>query len=275
MSSPSPSVDRLMGEHHIRFVEKITSGDVVLMRFKDPAPGYAVTMHTPSTEVGNIAAHAIGDTLDVVLVPPLQAGLAEWLVETNDPDAIPPVYVKYRGVELLWRPGRAILQCDAEQAESLLSAVVEFAHYERELRRLEDEVAAAWVDLDEDRPLAFDVTTASLRRSEVVGERMEQTLRRRMRLARIESHLYSPDPKLTTAAQKLGEELREKGRTEARTEIVDGQIEVFEHIYEMSSQRMGEYRAARQGHIMEWVIIVLLAAEALLMLAQTISKTRT
>jgi hypothetical protein len=31
----------------------------------------------------------------------------------------------------------------------------------------------------------------------------------------------------------------------------------------MSAQRMGEYRAARQEDILEWVIIVLLAAEAL------------
>jgi uncharacterized Rmd1/YagE family protein len=53
---------------------------------------------------------------------------------------------------------------------------------------------------------------------------------------------------------------------------VDGQLEVFEHIYEMSAQRMGEYRAARQEAILEWVIIVLLAAEALLMAVQTLPR---
>jgi uncharacterized Rmd1/YagE family protein len=53
---------------------------------------------------------------------------------------------------------------------------------------------------------------------------------------------------------------------------VDGQLEVFEHIYEMSAQRMGEYRAARQEGILEWVIIVLLAAEALLMAVQTLPR---
>jgi uncharacterized Rmd1/YagE family protein len=35
---------------------------------------------------------------------------------------------------------------------------------------------------------------------------------------------------------------------------------------------MGEYRAARQEHVLEWIIIVLLAAEMLLMLAQTVWK---
>ena len=36
----------------------------------------------------------------------------------------------------------------------------------------------------------------------------------------------------------------------------------------MSAQRMGEYRAAQHGSILEWIIIVLLAAEALPMAMQ-------
>jgi hypothetical protein len=33
---------------------------------------------------------------------------------------------------------------------------------------------------------------------------------------------------------------------------------------------MGEYRAARQEHVLEWIIIVLRAAEMLILLAQTV-----
>ena len=43
----------------------------------------------------------------------------------------------------------------------------------------------------------------------------------------------------------------------------------------MGSQRMGEFRAARQEHTLEWIIIVVLAAEVLLMLAQTFWKHTT
>jgi uncharacterized Rmd1/YagE family protein len=54
---------------------------------------------------------------------------------------------------------------------------------------------------------------------------------------------------------------------------VDGQLEVFEgHVYEMSGQRMGEYRAAREEHVLEWVIIVLLAAELVLLLVPMVWK---
>jgi uncharacterized Rmd1/YagE family protein len=57
-----------------------------------------------------------------------------------------------------------------------------------------------------------------------------------------------------------------------RLETADGQLEVFEGVYEMSGQRMGEYRAAREEHVLEWVIILLLAAELLLLLVQTVWK---
>lgn len=245
---------------HIRFVDVAQPGEVVLARFTDPAPRCAVLTQS---EVG-------GDALEVVLLSPAEGepGLAKWLEETEDVDAAPAVSVKLRGVELRWRPGRAALECDAEQAELLLPALAEFAHYEGELRRIEDEIAQGWAAAEEDRPLAFEVTAADLRRSDEVGGRMAGALGRRMRLARMEAHLFAPDVRFSPAGQRLGEALREKAQVEARAEIVDGQLEVFEHIYEMGAQRMGEYRAAHQEAILEWVIIVLLAAEALLMAVQ-------
>ena len=194
-------------------------------------------------------------------------------MEKSGDQSVPPVFVKVRGVELMWRPGRVLLQCDSEQTESLLPAVVEFTHYESELRRIEYEIAETWEELEQDKALAFDVTTADLERSAVVGARMNRVLQRRIRFARIEPHLYEATASLTAAGRKLGEELREKARIEARLETVDAQLEVFEGIYEMSGQRMGEYRAARQEHVLEWIIIVLLAAEMLLLLAQIVWKS--
>ncbi len=282
MSEAVQALYRGANERRIRFVEQIASDDAVLMTFKDPAPGYAILAEDPATATREVAAGPRGDALDVVLLPlstvpqgaPLgtNLGYAEWLEKTIDPGA-PPVYVKYRGVELMWRPGSAMLQCDPEQAESLLSAVVEFTHYECELRRIEQEIANTWAELEQDKALAFEVTPSDLERSQAVGARMNHVLQRRIRLARIEPHLYEAGADLAAAGRKLGEELREKARTETRLETVDGQLEVFEGIYEMSGQRMGEYRAARQEHVLEWIIIVLLAAEMLLLLAQIVWKS--
>lgn len=259
------SEPRQRTERHVGFVAEAASGDVVLMRFVHPAVRYAVVR-------GAIAAND-GEALQIVLLPPAesQQGFAEAM---RDADAGSPVYVKYRGVELWWRPGRAVLLCEPEMTESLVAAVVEFAYYERELRRVESEIAAGWPEIERDKALAFAVTNADLKHSAALGERMAKTFQRRINFARVEPHLYTPDAKLAAPAQKLGGELREQADVEARAEIVDGQLEVFEHIYEMASQRMGEHRAASEGHFIEWIIIWILAAEAILMLLQVVWRVR-
>lgn len=262
-------------ERRIRFVQQITPDDVVLMTFHDPAPGFAILVEPASTSIPETAVNAIGDdALQVVLLPlsATPSATKQDSVDRLDKSNDPPIFIKYRGVELTWRPGHATLQCDPDQAESLLSALIEFAHYERELRRIEDEIAAAWPEVEQDKALAFNVTPADLKRDGAVGARMDRAFQRRIHYARIEPHLYEPAARLSSSSQKLGEELRDKSRVESRLETVDGQIEVFEHIYEMTSQRMGEYRAAHQEVILEWIIIILLAAETLLMLALAIWK---
>jgi hypothetical protein len=258
-------------ERRISFVERVKGDDVVIAAFKDPAPAYAILVESPAS------AEVHSDLLKVVLLPVASAlqDTSDGLKKTNDPGGIPPIFIKYRGVELMWRRGHALLQCEPEQAESLLAAIAEFTHYERELQRIEAEIADGWVELEQDKALAFEVKPADLKRSDAVGGRMQRAFQRRMRYARIEPHLYEPDPRFPAASQKLGEELREKARIELRLETVDGQLEVFEHIYEMSSQRLGEYRAAHEEHFLEWVIIVLLAMETFLMLAQVLWKVRT
>jgi hypothetical protein len=275
MNETNKTHDHGASVRRIRFVDQIADGNAVLMSFQDPSPRYAVLA---GSETHEDATGVRGEELEVVLLPlsvapqGTQPGFAKWLAKTNGADAPPPVLVKLRGVELMWRPGHAIVQCDAEQAESLLAAVAEFAHYERELRRIEREIADSWTELEQDKPLAFEVTPDDLKRGDAVGERMNRTLQRRIRMARIEPHLYDPDTGLPAAGQKLGEELRDKARMDARLETVDAQLEVFEGIYEMSGQRMGEFRAAQQEHVLEWTIIALLGAELLLMLAQALWK---
>jgi hypothetical protein len=238
-------------ELRIQFVEEIPGNDAVLMKFIDPATCYAVASAS--------ATETDGEFLDVVLLPP----------QTAPPTAaVGEVYIKYRGVELTWRPGHATLLCEPEQVDLLLRALAEFSHYERELRRVEDEIAAGWTDLAQDKGLAFEINPDDLKRSDIVGGRMGRVLERRIRFARVEPHLYEAGIELNAAGQKLGAELRERTRIESRLETVDGQLEVYEHVYEMSGQRMGEYKAAREEHVLEWIIIALLAVETVALLVQ-------
>ncbi len=259
----------------IRFVRQAAPGEVVFLSFSDPSPRVAVLASPTAESLAHPRAQgeAVGEGLDVTLLP-LTPSPTVAAAEPQAPLAgeSAPIYVKARGVELWWRAGQATLMCNAEDTEPLLAALVEFAHYEGELRRIEHEIAQSWTELDQDRALAFDVTPADLRRDDATALRMSRTLQRRQSYARIEPHLHAAAATLPAAGQRLGQELRERTRTEARAEAVDGQLEVFEHIYEMASQRLGEYRAARSGHIMELIIIVLLGMETLLMLFQLVFK---
>jgi len=94
---------------------------------------------------------------------------------------------------------------------------------------------------------------------------MTQTLTRRMRLTRIAPHLAQAQARLSPLANQLKDRLREKTCVEDRIEGVAAQLDVFERVYEMSSQRISDYKSSRQSHTLEWVIIVLLAAETLIL----------
>ena len=58
--------------------------------------------------------------------------------------------------------------------------------------------------------------------------------------------------------------LRERLRMPTRHEAAAVQLEVFRDAYDMCGQRASDFMLARTGHRLEWVIIVLLAAQLLL-----------
>ena len=97
---------------------------------------------------------------------------------------------------------------------------------------------------------------------------MQAVLQSRMQLSRIEPHVLRPAQHLPPAARVLGESLREATLCEERLETADGQIETQEYVYELASQRLGEHRHARKGFMLETIIIILLAAEVLLMIGE-------
>jgi len=270
----------------IRLTEKPENPDSAFMTFTDPTLCYAIS------SPGLLADIPSQNALDVLIVRPSikqpttflslkknPSDLAEkpknWFESFENDSRSPTITIKLRGAEVLWRPGRAMLQCDAEQTMPLLKAIVDFNYFENELRKIESEIAAGWADLEADKRLAYQVKPLDLELTEIIGRRMDQTLQRRIRHARIEPRLYAPDLQLSPGGQKLGEEMREKACVEDRSETVDSQMEVFEHVYEMCSQRMGEFRDSRQGHTLEWVIIILLGSEVILMIADMLWQLET
>lgn len=262
-TNPQPTLYRL------QFTAATAARGSVTFDFADPAPrqatGEAVTVDAPPLD----EVTSVREVFHVLILPPAlkddarwREGIATWL---GQPD---PITARSGEVQVSWRPGRALIVAPAAQAQAALEALVDFAFYENELRAIEQAIAVAWPGVETDTPLTYDITKADAARDQEIGQRACRVLQLRMRHARIEPHLYGPPARFARMPAQLGEALRENARCDERTEIADGQIEVQEYVYEMASQRMGEFRHARQGFVMEAIIIALLATEVVLIIVE-------
>lgn len=180
--------------------------------------------------------------------------------------------VKVGEVSVLWNQGRAVVTSaggqGAVQLEELLECVAEFAFVDGLLSELEQEVLQKWTGVQEDTPLAYKIGKQDLARDDEVGRRAKSVLQLRMRYVRSEPLILRGPARLGRVAAEVGERLREEARFEERLEALDGQIEVQEYVYELASQRFGEHRHAREGFLIEVIIVALLAAEVVLLLLE-------
>ena len=162
--APSRSIVR-----HIRFVAKPAAGQSVVATFADPEPCVAVC-----------ATFEDGESLDIMTVvgPP-----NEHLVWSEEPlkwvaESAPPVAITLHGAQVIWSTSRSAVQAAPDRMDTLLLALIDFCYHERELRKIETEIAESWPSLNEDTSLAYGVTARDRDRFEDVAVRMEQTLRR-------------------------------------------------------------------------------------------------
>jgi len=245
----------------VRFLEAAPAGARAVANFTEPRAAAAVA---ESAELGSPPA-AGADELLLLFLP---AGSAELDALRAQADLwVGPGALRVRCGPgwLSWRPGRAALVGPAEAHGPALAAVAEFAFYEGELSALERELAADWPRAGADAPLAHEVSGPVAPRCRQLAAMTARTLDRRVRHARIEPWLLGARAALPGEAGGAVERLREKARVEARLEAVDGQLEVYEYIYELANQRMSEHRHFRTERALEIAIVVLLAAELALM----------
>ena len=95
----------------------------------------------------------------------------------------------------------------------------------------------------------------------------------RAQLARLAPQIECPPVYPPTLVSQVGERLREKARLSERLQFVREQVDVFEKVYEMCGQRVSDFMSSRTAHTLEWVIIILLAAETILLIVDLLSST--
>ncbi len=184
--------------------------------------------------------------------------------------------VALHGVQVVWglgsphpdgtRPARIGVAALAERQPRVVPAILEFACLETALQILEQKVARAWPQLEEDGPLAFDFDHRSDRRRSVLAGRFGSMLGIRARWAQLQPPVHRPLVYPPTLASQVGERLRERARLAERWESLGGQIDVFQNVYELCAQRAHDWRLAWKGHTLEVFIILLLLLQTVLLM---------
>lgn len=145
----------------------------------------------------------------------------------------------------------------------ILKTMLEAFYLEREVGRVESELAENWSSWDEDIPLSFVFGERQLGTRTRLVEHHNAVRRFRSRLERLSPAIHAPHVYPPTYASQASERYRERAHLAHRHEVLDGQLQSFETLYESCAQRASDYANARTGHMLEWFIIFLLVIQVL------------
>ena len=232
----------------------------------------------PTGRPFELAAVALGPTAADDDTAAVDAALADVVARARawvGDDGRPPLVIPLFGTLTVWGPHRTLVAGPADRLPQLKAAVVEFAALDGELHDIERHLATLLPLVDADAPLAFEFADAALsRRGELAG-RFRDAVSLRRRLAVLAPALHVPAPQPPTLAGQLGERLRERTRIVDRAGFATEQADLLERVYTACGERASDFAIARRQAALEWTIVVLLAAEVVLMLVGALTTGTT
>ncbi|MEY3457661.1 MAG: hypothetical protein RL215_818 [Planctomycetota bacterium] len=184
-------------------------------------------------------------------------------------------FAALHNAQLAWAPGRAVLCAEPDTLPLVTPALLEFAWLAAELESIESQLNPRWKELHADIPAAFHTPTLTPEQQSQLRERFCHAVAAKARLVQIAPLIESPPVYPPTIASQAGERLREKARLPERLEALREQLDTFTHVYEIAAQRLSETTASRSSLQLEWLIVVLLAFEVLLILVEILSRNST
>lgn len=258
----------------VAFVAEKATGPNVLLEFPAAIGRWAVIV----ADAADRPPSAADDDLLVLAVPIVADDMvdethgeifAQVRAWTDDIAVVEPapctprqsLMMTLQGVKVFWNHGRLAILAPPERIETVRKALVEVSFYEAALRDIERTLGAAWPQLDADMPLAFESSDRSTGERAQLRERFQQVLRLRAQLARLAPHVHCPHLHPPTLASQAAERLRDRTQLVHRHEFVDDQVDVFERVYEMCSQRANDFKLTQSSNLLEWIIIALLLAQ--------------
>lgn len=203
--------------------------------------------------------------------PEIVARVWDW-VEPGVPQAHRRgVLITLHGARIVWSPGRAGLIASADRLEALRCATIDFSFHDTEIRGIEEELARVWPDLPADTPLAFRFDARAAAMQDRLAQRFQQVMGMRARLVRLAPAIAHPPVHPPTLASQLSERLKERTQLSDRIELIDDQLEVANDVYELCGERSSEFTIARSQARLEWLIVLLLVTETVLLIVDLMS----
>src|SRR5712692_4871008 len=260
----------------IQFVREVPTGKQVLTEFTEPEPYFAVVEPLSVEDlltIGNTSG--LEDGFYFLFLRQDSPEAMKWQKQAEEWIAMPAMGTTQPTVELfvkydriLWRPGKIVVQGTINQLEQIVPAIVEFAFYENELRRLELEVHTNLKNAKTDVHLTHGVEKADLKKQPHVNEMTYHATLARMRFACLEPFLEMSSTDLIGQARRLCFEMFNQANVPDRLEIVDDQLEVVQDLYEVANDRLTEFRYYRNESTLELWVIFILALEVVLIIVE-------
>lgn len=214
--------------------------------------------------------------LDLLLLAPgaatpfeLQQRAEAWMQPAGD-EAAASIDVLVRSDRVLWRPGRAVCFGGPGAAAELLPALIRFAEVEAELRRLEALAAEGWPALEGIAPLLHSLDAPALAERPRLDAMTREFALARLDFVRLDAALGFPPRDLPGLGQRLFAELAMQADTAERLRDLDDAIEVAEDFCATANDRVSEHRHFLKEYRLEVAILVALATEIVLTLAETL-----
>ena len=203
---------------------------------------------------------AEADDLLIAILPPRPG---EWPAPARP--AISIHTFRAKGVRIERWLGRTIVSAPPGDLDNLIAALVEFDHLERELVRLETDVAKRTREAHADAKTAFVASYSKRAEWPRIRERIIHYTELRLDFAALEPRLNAVPHSVPPGVRRWLAPMLRKSDLADRAEALDGILETREDLYEGSSDRIADYWGWLYGHVLEIIIIALLLIEAIFM----------
>jgi hypothetical protein len=236
-------------------------------------PSNAVAVATPlelSDVLGNapdLSARPADGSFLVIWVPvaagaaaDLDSRLQAW-IRSDLPANQSPVHASIKTVRVTCTDTRAVIYAAPEHLSDTMDAVARFALAMRTTAVLEARMAATWPHIKAHTPLTHALTSQQQKLQPEVNALTEQSTEMKAMHLRLQTALEQLDPTLSGTSKRIYADLADAAALHDRVEMLEDPIQFALDHYELANWRLTEIGAARRGHVLEVLIVIILLAD--------------